>query len=285
MTNPIDLPPWYQICEIAATDVGSYRGLLQRIFDHELAGVVIKGAFQTTTLQRAAQRLQAATIPEKLLCHPIVSDGPVQIMEIVGRSLRLTPRSTYDEVLDGIRAFHTEVFENAHGFSEEVRKVLQIVAGDLQVKALQGPKGEDFCRALMTRVRPGGEVPFHFDNYLFYEDTAFRDLDNWIAPDILINFLAPMQLADQGGELELLALDWQMYQQRTGSRHSCACSPELLAGYPRRLRLHAEVGDLIVFDAGRIMHCVTPIAGQAERLTYLGHMGFRPEQGEFCYFV
>ena len=244
---------------------------------------MLRGAIPKALLERACARLSYLVIAPELAARPVVNGGPVPILEVFGRSLRLAPWNEYAPAIPRVRALHAELFEAADGLESLLSAAVARLGGGAPTPLL-GAEGAAFAPALVTTLRAGAEIPFHFDNYCFHEDTAFVRAGSLLSQRTLLNALLLIEAPEAGGGLELAAFDWDEYVQRTARRDSGAWS-DTLVDDRARTRVDLAAGDLLIFDAGRIAHRVTPVEGRAPRRAYVWHMGTPRGSDALRYFV
>jgi hypothetical protein len=276
-------PPWLEVIEIAPGEDPPADGF-ERIYAHALGGVILRGSVPPDVIRVACERLARLELPASVRVAPVVSRGAAPILEVLGRSLRLSPWAEYVAALEPIRRIHAELFGHPDGIEPLLRARIARLCRGMEPAPLVGAAGQPFARCLVSTLREGGTLPFHFDNYCLYEPTEFTRVAPILEPETLVNALTILQAPERGGVLELAAFDWDEYRARTGLRDSSAWSDALIEGrLVRRIELGA--GDTLVFDAGRIAHRVTPVGGARARCSVVWHMGILRGSNEIRTFV
>ena len=275
-------PAWLEVIEVPP-GAPAPSDAVERIWRHELGGIVLRETIPRDLLARACARLVELDAPPEVRMAPVVSKEATPIMEVLGRSLRLSPWDEYLAALEPVRALHARLFEEPEGLEALLRDRIATANAGVAPVPLAGASGHAFARALVSTVRAGGRIPFHFDNYCFYEPTEFPRAAASIRDDTLINAFTLLQRPTRGGLLRLVALDWDEYR-RHAKADARAWSDDLVEGRPRRA-IELEPGDTLVFDAGRIAHEVELVEGEVPRHGYVFHMGRSRDSGQLRYFV
>jgi hypothetical protein len=283
MSAPRDTPRWFQVLEVAPGETPPADGF-DRIYRHELAGIVLRGTVPPALAREACERLDRLEAPASVRVTPVVSRGTSPVLDVLGRSLRLSPWGEYAAAIEPVRAIHAHIFAHPDGLEAVLRARFAAMCGGAPPAPLVGQGGEPFARALVATLRPGGMLPYHFDNYCFHEETSFARVKGIVRDVTLVNALTILRPAGAGGALELAAYDWAEYVGSTGRTDACAWEDELVAGRETTI-VELAAGDTLVFDAGRIVHRVTPVGAGAPRSSYVWHMGRLDGSDEIRTFV
>ncbi|HVY44754.1 MAG TPA: hypothetical protein VHB21_02700, partial [Minicystis sp.] len=261
--------PWMRLVEVAE-GAAPPADAFPEIVAHALGGVLLRGAVPRPIAEGAAARFEDARPNSRLTMAPVVSGGSVPSIEVLGRSLRLSNWDDYSAAIDPVGAIHRDAFGGEGIEARLLDRVAGLGAG--APRPLRGPGGEPFAASLVTTMRAGATLPFHFDNFCFHEPTAFARAAALLEPDLLINVLTLLAAPTGGGALEWAAIDWDEYVARTGRVDSSAWSDALADGRDV-LRIELRPGDVLVFDAGRVAHRVTTVEGERSRVSHVFHLG------------
>lgn len=278
--SALETPPKYMdVLVIPASDRQAARGAYRAILDGQLGGLVLRGTFDPEVLASATARLMGLEVPDHLRHTPVVSRLAEPTMGVVGRCLRLSRPEDYAPSPPDTRALFARIFDDPNGLEARVAALLREICG-VEVRSPDGA----FAPAVISRLSGGSEIPYHFDNFVLLEETGFSLIKPLIEQETLINVQVPLQRPESGGHLELASFHWDDLG-RSGERRPDAHidTPARNATHHRLVEL--EVGDLFVFDAGRICHRVTPVMGARERITYVSHTAPLVDGSGVAYFT
>ncbi|MBX3248095.1 MAG: 2OG-Fe(II) oxygenase [Myxococcales bacterium] len=278
--SSLEAPPNYlDVLVVPASDRHAAQGAYGAILDGGLGALVLRGAFEPAALAAASARLSALEVPEHLRHAPVVSRLDEPAMGVVGRCMRLSGLEDYPKSAAETRALFGQIFDDPEGLEGGVAAFLRELSGG----EVRSPPGA-FAPALISRLRGGAEIPYHFDNFVLLEETAFRLVAPLIESRTLLNVQVPLQRPDAGGHLELASYHWDDFVQAGAPRPDAHVdTPARDATHHRLVEL--EVGDMLLFDAGRICHRVTPVVGARERLTYVVHTAPLRDGSGVAYFT
>lgn len=275
-------PGYMQVEVVTGGERGRLAGAYRAILAGEIGGVVIRRAIDPGALEASARRLEALEIPAHLQHAPVVSRLEEPAMGVVARCMRLSTPDDYPPSVAETRALFARIFDHPRGLEGQVAEILRELTGELPVASPGG--GDAFAPALVSRLRGGAEIPYHFDNFIFLEDTGFALIKPRIDARTLVNFQVPIQRPEDGGRLELASYHWADFVAAGPPRPDAHVDTPAAAAEHHRV-VDIEVGDFLLFDAGRICHRVTPTRGMRERITYVGHTAPLADGSGVAYFT
>jgi hypothetical protein len=175
-----------------------------------------------------------------------------------------------------------EIFAAESGLEASVAELLGALSADYTVAAPADGERR-FSPALISRVTPNAEIPFHFDKFVFYEPTGVEHIKPLIDPTTLLNLQVPIARPERGGDLVVAAYSWE--ELELAGPISASAHVDTAANAAPQITVPLEVGDFLLFDAGRTCHRITPVAGARDRLTYVSHTAVSRDGREVFYFV
>ncbi len=159
---------------------------------------------------------------------------------------------------------------------ERIHRVLDALAGPHPARLARAPDGRGFSPFTVRGVAPGNGFGLHAGNF-FYGTPAYDGLRDQLDQADQISFFVPLRAAESGGELEIFSLRW-------GDPDIPTAPGQLLDAAETERRFSSvvvelEVGEMIVFDGGRLFHRVTEVGGPHTRWT-LGGFAARSRAGD-----
>lgn len=251
------------LVEFSAEESAQHAELLQAIFDDKKLGAVIRGVFDASTVDALVQTLGSGgtNIPQVPSEH--YGGSSYGEMLIVSQNM-----DSYFASAERIRGLAVQ------GIDVETRlcEVLGNLANGLPLELAKGPHGGAYSPVTVRVVEPGGAIDLHCEN----ETVGFSNmahLRTLIDVRDQISFYTPLVLPEGGGMLSIHPLRYGETSGnplRSRSRSYSEISPELAP-------LHSLIpnvgrGDLLLFDAGRYFHNVSPVVGPRARWTLGGFL-------------
>lgn len=240
---------------IADIRAGAIHGLIVRnVYSPEQAAVV------TGRLERGEHGLPA--LPFRKSAH--LADPP----RVYGGTLNNCPPDLEQFCAQGgeFRLRCRELFHDLPDFEERLTHVLVALNRGLPAEVPAGPKPGQIYAPATIRVLPTGRgVTPHADNTLYDKPQSWH-LATLTEP-ALLSFFLTLSPPPSGGELVVYALEWEDFRPGTDTAnhlHVKSGETELIgdaAGYVRTfpsMSFKPRAGDLLIFDAGRYFHEVTP---------------------------
>lgn len=221
--------------------------IARRIFDGELPGVVVERALDPAVCAEAVARLEAGSAEaRKMGSYPGITYGQVLLtaeeLEPYFAAARDLERALPPAVLGGI----SKALKGLHP------------SGSIGV-----PKtisGTFYAAVTVRRLDPGRAIAVHSERANWPAMAALRET---IDLSTQVSFYVLLQAPERGGELVL-------YDDHDGAG---ARGDEGMDALPHDV-IDLEVGDLIVFDGGRLNHRVTEVEGGRARWTIGGFSAF-----------
>lgn len=256
--------------------------LISNIYDAGRTGVVVRGAFP--------EDLRAATVER--LNGDLKWDFPNQGMR--GGEIRVigdaaTPTFT------ALRGPSVERYgDNAaqHGgranavFGDPVvatRTVAERLSALFGGRPAAPPAFDDSVSWAPFNVRaldPGEQIYSHHDDH--FGLAVYEKMDATLDRSTVLSWFVTLEAPESGGELVIYGL-WGSDPNPPMLPTRFLDTAALEAGYHKHV-CDLRAGDLIVFDAGRHVHRVTPVEGDRARLTFGGFLTVDPERSRLAFW-
>ncbi len=237
-------------------------GLLDRLLAGQQTGVILRGFLPPDVPAAVLDAALAGHLPGLDPGHYTGRNyGPTLIVS----GPDLTPYFGQADALASLTAAGVDL-------EQRLREVLSALAPGRQVRRPVHASGRSYAPMGLRMLAPGGTIRLHCEN----ETAAFpamADLTPQTARLTTLSFYTPLALPEAGGELEVYPLRYAEGPGAALNRMDRA-GPQLealLAQHPPTIA-RAAVGDLLIFDAGRHYHRVTPVQGDRPRWTLGGFL-------------
>lgn len=260
-----------QLLEFDVSGLSNTEDLIGSLRRGEIDGLIFRGFMPAEiALSRADYLLENPDLMRNSFCPY----GRMYARTLVGVGHQL------DRYFDDARVFKTEcdrLFEPEDSFQSRLENLLIKISGDRQVSVPQGPSGQLYSPVTIRRVDPGGAIAPHCESLYFEaKNPEFHHLHQLAEEATQFSFFMPMTLPEAGGNLMLYDLDWEESDIQTSLTRLKSEKPST--------QVRVGVGDLIIFDAGRIWHCISKVEGSKPRFTIGGFICFSPDDRTVYYF-
>lgn len=250
----------FAIEDLPAGDAASAPDLLDRMFAGDRLGVIVRGALPADAAADILAKATAGSLPAMPSDHYAgMNYGPTLIVS--GSDLR--PYFATAGSLAGL---------SGAGIDVEAR--LAALLGSLASGRPPGrprhANGSAYAPLGLRMLTPGGTIDLHCENETVHFP-SMRDLGPKLDGRTILSFYTPIALPDAGGDLEVYPM---RFGEPSGAdltridRRGEALESLLQKHSPTIAR--PVVGDVLIFDAGRHYHRVTPVIGARARWTLGG---------------
>ena len=269
MSSPREPPFRFEIVPASAVD--RCPDGIGRLWDRSLDGLVIKGFLSEPTLAVVLDRL-AHNRPElrrRIFEDRAYGEDPPYV---ISRGLITAPADLVDYFADAahFRQGCRALFAGVEDFEDRLRHVLATIGGGARIELPSGPEGQPYSPATIRVLPPDGEITVHCGND-FLRRPECAHLRGLVDDESQLSFFVPLRLPAVGGDLELYAVSWD---DTDGEQRIGAVPVSLVAAFSDRMKAPVGVGDLLIFDGGRIYHRVTPVGAAERRITIGGFLGY-----------
>lgn len=261
----------HKLLELDVSSLSNTSDLIGSIRRGEIDGLIVKGFMPAEiALSRARYLLENPDSMRNSFCPY----GRIYARTLVGIGHQL------DRYLDDAQVFKAEcdhLFEPEDNFQSRLENLLLQISGSRQVSVPQSPSGQSYSPVTIRRVDPGGAIAPHCESLYFEaKNPEFNHLHQLAEETTQFSFFMPMALPEAGGNLMLYDLDWEASDIQTSLTRLKSEKPST--------QVTVGVGDLIIFDAGRIWHYISKVEGSKPRLTIGGFICFSLDDRTVYYF-
>lgn len=269
-TTRIDHP--LRFLDVEIEQLGAHPDLIERMFDADLTGVIVRRAFPEALVKAAVARMGGDALAERW-------DSPNKGMpggEIRTIGDAATPtfshmRGPSAEMYAASAGRHADDTRAIFGEARPVPAIAEVLS-TMYGGRPAGPPSFDAAQSWAPcnyrALDPGVQIYTHHDNHygLSVYDHMPKDCDR----SGLLSWFVTLQAPEAGGELIVYSL-W-------GSDPNPPVLPTRFLDTAalerdwKKATLDLRAGDLIVFDAGRHVHRVSPVQGPHPRLTLGGFL-------------
>lgn len=250
--------------DVDAARLAEWPELIASIFAGERLGAIVRGAFAREpmgALQHALASGRAGVAPAEMQHYPGQQYGRALVVS--------SDRDEYFAQGDRVRV---AVERHAPGFEAQLSSILGTLAGGATVEPARDATGRSYGAFTVRVLRPGGGIDVHCERETL-RFPPMQELAKQLDPSTQLSFYVPLATPEGGGELNVFHL-------RHGEGPGRALesmdrrSTETLTYVESQgvTRPRPQVGDLLVFDAGRHFHRVSPVEGGRHRWTMGGFL-------------
>ncbi|HEY9667329.1 MAG TPA: hypothetical protein V6C91_11025 [Coleofasciculaceae cyanobacterium] len=260
-----------QLLELDFPYDNNSEDLIGKLRRQEIDGVIFRGFMPAEIASSRARYLLENPDSMRSSYCPY---GRIYARTLVGVGHQL------DRYFDDAQVFKEEcdrLFEPEYNFQSRLENLLSQISGNRQVSVPKGPCGQLYSPVTIRRVQPGGAIAPHCESLYFEaKKPEFEHLHQLAEETTQFSFFMPMALPEAGGNLMLYNLDWEESDIQT--------SLAQIKSQTALTQVNVAVGNLILFDAGRIWHCVSEVKGSKPRLTIGGFICFSQDDRTVYYF-
>ena len=264
--------------------LSQYAHVLDAIFQAELTGVIVENALPEEMIDQAVRCLAS---DEEAPAWGSPNQGmPGGELRTIGAAATPTftarrgpDRDTYAASAEAHGAWTRTIFDGGDATGE-----IQTVLSGLYHGRPSGPPAfDDEIDWLPYNYRaldPGVQIYSHHDNH--YGLSIYEQLDAGYDRSTLLSWFITLQAPSSGGELVVYGLwgsDPNPPMLPTRFLDTAALERDFL-----KETVSLKAGDLVVFDSGRHVHRVTPVEGDAPRLTLGGFLTAATDQSRLVFW-
>lgn len=252
---------------------GAAQGAIEAILDHRLCGVIVRDAFPEALRAPVVARLGAADLADRWASpNAGMRGGEIRVIGDAATPTFTALRGPSPERYTENARRHAENAAAVFGSEAAPRAAVSALLSGLFGGRPAAPpplaEGLTWAPFNVRALDPGQQIYTHHDDH--YGLSVYGDLDPDLDRDTLLSWFVTLEAPEGGGALVIYGL-W-------GSDPNPPVLPSRFldtAAIEQRFAQHTcdlRSGDLVVFNAGRFVHRVTPVAGSRPRLTLGGFL-------------
>jgi len=258
--------------EIEGADVAGHGDLMEQIFRAEITGVVVHDALPQSLVERGLELLASDSLASAW-CSPNAGMPGGEIRTIGDAA---TPTYTAfggptAERYTASTVTHAEVTETIFSDAKPTPHIRRILSGLFGGKPAGPSTFKDGTKWLPFNYRaldPGVQIYSHHDNH--YGLQIYEDFDTELDRSRLLSWFITLQPAEQDGDLIVYGL-WGSDPNPPMLPTRFLDTAALERDYLRKV-VELRAGDMVIFDAGRHVHRVSPVGGARPRVTLGGFL-------------
>jgi len=258
---------------IEARDLATHGGAIEAIYTAHQTGIVVRGALPEALRQATAERLCAPDLADQWAApNAGMTGGEIRTIGDAATPTFTALRGPSIERYGQNAARHAErtaaVFGDPAGPTPHIQRLLGGLFGGRPAAPPTFEGATSWAPYNLRALDPGQQIFSHHDNHFGLE--VYRRMDAGLDRTTILSWFITLQAPESGGELVVYGL-W-------GSDPNPPMLPSrFLDTQALEQRFHKQTiglraGDLVVFDAGRHVHRVTPVGGGHPRLTLGGFL-------------
>jgi hypothetical protein len=257
---------------IAADSVNQYPDGINQIYQEELEGMIIQSVFSPAEMLNVQQQLEV----QKLATHEVLYGQTLgQILVATGQD-----RSEYLQNAQQFRDWLKTIFEV--DFEVQVENLLIQMSGGRKIE-LPRENGQAYSPATIRFARPEkGGIPPHTGNE-FLHNSAYDYLKSIAKLVNGLSYFIVIDKPEKGGELVLYYLPPEHLSKYETDPEKIKLAKQHLAHCPQR-KIVPDIGDMVIFRGGNIMHKVADVFGHKTRITIGGFLALSQDNRKIYYW-
>lgn len=249
---------------LTAESIKDYPDGINQIYEGKFDGMVIKEVLPKSEIQKVKRNLESRNVRES-----------VHFGTMLGAILtdRQTDRMKYFNTADIVRPQLDQIFETS--FETLVESVLSKISGGRKVEVPIENADSYYIPGTVRFVEPNtGGIRVHKGND-FIDITGWQYLNQVSKTIDSLSYFILIEKAEQGGELVL-------YEPSTDQLLTPTLDLDLEKC--KATYIDPDVGDMIVFRGGNIVHKVADVKGLTTRITVGGFMAISKDDQKVFYW-
>jgi hypothetical protein len=268
--------------EVDVDRIDEQSHAIEAIYDARRTGVVVRGAFPPELVAAAVARLGADagwTSPNRGM-----RGGEIRTIGDAATPTFTHLRGPSDELYHESAAQHAARTEAVFGDAEAPTRRVQWLLSRLFAGRPAAPpafeEGLSWAPYNFRALDPGQQIYTHHDSH--YGLSLYQRMDAALDRATLLSFFVTLQAPEGGGRLVVYGL-WGNDPDVPMLPTRFIDTAAIEARFEKRA-LDLGAGDLVIFDAGRHVHRVTPIEGERPRLTFGGFLTLAKDRSRLAFW-
>ncbi|MGB3653517.1 MAG: tetratricopeptide repeat protein [Rivularia sp. (in: cyanobacteria)] len=269
-TKSSELYKW-NILDIQSLDNG--LDSIDLLHTDELDGILIKNVFSTKEIETVREHIKSLSSEfEQTIYGERLG---LSIMEVKN------DLNEYFQKASNFRLQLNKIFANE--FERRIFNVFNHLHSLKNIKLLERENGEICIPAQIRIMHPGkGSLKAHIGNEVFVRHQVYDHLKQ-IKKDVdTLSYFIVIDKPEKGGELVLYDF---LREQTTLSmkQHFYSCQLDNFLDNFRKQYISPDIGDMVIFNGGRIWHKVANFDGDKNRITVGGFLAYSQDnQTIYC---
>lgn len=273
--HPIDL------LDIDVGDLDAHGDLIESIYAAERSGVVVRNALPAEYLAPAVARMSGAELPWEAPNKGMYG-GEIRTIGAAATPTFTFLRGPTAEFYRASAAQHAAQVAQIHAQDPTpiIQDRLSRLFGGRPAAPPPFESGLDWLPFNHRALDPGVQIYTHHDNH--YGLSVYEQMPADLDRSGLLSWFITLQPAQAGGQLIVYGL-WGSDPNPPVLPTRFLDTAAIEARFGRAV-LDLRAGDLIVFDAGRHVHRVSPVEGTAPRLTLGGFLTLAQDRSRLAFW-
>jgi hapalindole-type alkaloid chlorinase len=274
------------IVEVDVDGLAAQAGAIEAIYDAKRTGVVVRGAFSPALMEAAASQLTSGGLDDEWSSpNAGMTGGEIRVVGDAATPTFTALTGPTLETYANSAARHEDrtrlVFGTDARPTQHLQSLLSRLFGGRPAAPATHVDDTSWSPYNFRALDPGQQIYTHHDDH--YRLSIYDSMDPGLDRSTVLSFFVTLQHPDSGGQLVVYSL-W-------GSDPNPPMLPTRFLdteAIERRFDqqvLALRAGDLLVFDAGRHVHRVTPIEGSRPRMTFGGFMTLDSERTRLAFWA
>ena len=248
--------------DIDAAEIDHYPNLISDIRDGEIHVARLRGVLSAEIAESLVERAKSAEREGRL-----TEVAPHFRISTLG--LALDTAESLQQYLEQARLFRPQCRDFFDGLVDYHGWIENLLSGFAGGRPVEIPAREDesYIDVNIRKVPEHGRIPAHCESEQLNQP-AYIHLGKLIGDSPILAFYTTLQAPKAGGELRVATMRWGDIEISEDGRSN---AESVFDEYPS-MNFVPEAGDTMLFDGGRLYHCITPIEGDRPRWTIGGFL-------------
>lgn len=248
-----------------ADSASNYPDGINQIYQGEIDGMLLKGVFSKTKMLEVKQKLESESDDLETVRYGTTLGC---VLMAAGSDIE-----RYFKSADSFRAKLNKLFNNS--FEARVEGILSKMSGGRKVEVARENDERLYTPATVRFVYPNrGGMAAHKNND-FLDKPYYNHLKQVAKMINALSYFIVIEKAEEGGDLLLYDLS---------EKQSMTFTNDLDLESYSKTYITPDVGDMIVFHGGNIVHQITDVKGDRTRITIGGFLAMSKDEQKFLYW-
>ncbi len=275
MVQTPDQSTLFKIVDLDVTEISQFPNGIDDIYTRQINGMIMRNVFSKADL--------ATVVPPLLSDSPPLKGTLLRHAFVFGQALIVSPPDLQDyfQEAESFRQDCRRLFQESQDFETKVVEILGQLSGQRPIEVPPAPHNKTYTPATIRVLRDGQFIAPHCGNQFLHGFPQYWHLSKLVELEDQLSCFVVLNAPDAGGDLVLYDLEWA--DTKTG-RYRGEIPIEEVIGKCRRQVTRLSAGDMILFDGGRIWHEVSPVIGEAARITIGGFAALSQDHQRVYYW-
>lgn len=265
-----------RVVEVDADRLTGCPSGIEDIYTDQYDVLLIRRAFERDILESIGKIINGGKLDLDWI-HPNPPEMEGENIQVLGMPLTPTGKTpmgpelnSYLDANDQYRNMIDKLCGEQFQPQQAIETILSKISGGRRVEVPGTGNQRDYATYTVRLLHDGQGIGVHHDNH--FSLPVYAELAAQASTETALSFITPLSVPQTGGELVVYALT--LDNPDKPMLPNGRWDPVKVAERYHHVELAPEIGDLVVFASGRLLHQVTPVVGPVPRITMGGFLSF-----------